>query len=45
MAHVQASLQIEIRYLKVALFACQQKADEYAQLGAFDHLSLANRTD
>ena len=37
MAQVQASLQIEIRYLKAALVASQEKADEYAQLGAFDH--------
>ena len=44
MAQVQASLQIEIRYLKEALVSSQKKADKYAQLGAFDR-RLANRTD
>ena len=37
MAHLQASLQIEIQYLKGALVLSQKKADQYVQLGVFDH--------
>ena len=46
MAQAQAqALRIEIQYLKGALAASQTKSDQYAQLGAFCHRRLANRTN
>ena len=45
MADVQATLQIEIQYLKDALAVSQKKSNQYAQLGPFEQHQLAIQTD